>query len=133
MLSPEERKALKACLQEAKQKVSTAAQLAAFIETFPEPDRSLALLWHELIATEAPHLKPRTWYGMPAYATAAGKVICFFQPASKFKTRYATLGFTEAAALDEGECWPVAFAITGTSPQVREQLRRLIRRACSRP
>ncbi|MGB9897582.1 iron chaperone, partial [Thermanaerothrix sp.] len=81
----------------------------AKIAEMPEPDRTMALRLHEIITTAAPELTPRLWYGMPAYARA-GKVVCFFQGAQKFKTRYATLGFTDAAHLDEGVMWPTAFA-----------------------
>lgn len=81
------------------------------IAAMPEPDRSMAKRIHELIKKNAPILSPKTWYGMPAYANKDGKVVCFFQAASKFKYRYATLGFQEDANLDEGSMWPTAFAL----------------------
>lgn len=80
------------------------------IEAMPEPDRTLGKRLHRIIKASAPDLVPRLWYGMPAYAKD-GKVLCFFQGASKFKTRYATLGFSDVAVLDEGSLWPVAFAV----------------------
>jgi len=81
------------------------------IAAMSEPDRSMAKRLHTIIKASAPTLSPKTWYGMPAYANRDGKVICFFQSASKFKTRYATLGFSDAAKLDEGSMWPTAFAL----------------------
>jgi len=98
------------------------------IAQLPEPDRTLALRIHELVRQEAPALTPRLWYGMPAYARD-GTVVCFFQPASKFGSRYATFGFTDAACLDEGAWWPVSFAITALDGAVEQTLRALVRRA----
>src|SRR5262249_953769 len=83
----------------------------AKIAEMSEPDRALAGRLHAVITASAPALSPRTWYGMPAYARD-GKVVCFFQPAQKFKTRYATLGFNDTANLDDGAMWPVAYALT---------------------
>ncbi len=100
----------------------------ARIAEMPEPDRTMALRLHEIITTAAPELTPRLWYGMPAYAQG-GKVVCFFQGAQKFKTRYATLGFTDAAHLDEGVMWPTAFALLELTPAVEEQVAALVRRA----
>jgi uncharacterized protein YdhG (YjbR/CyaY superfamily) len=82
----------------------------ARIASMPEPDRAMAEQLHAIIKAAAPDLSPRTWYGMPAYAKD-GNVLCFFQDAHKFKTRYATLGFSDKANLDEGTMWPVAFAL----------------------
>lgn len=87
----------------------------AKIAEMPEPDRTMAERLHTLIKTRAPTLVPRLWYGMPAY-TSEGKVICFFQSAQKFNTRYSTLGFTDAANLDAGAMWPVAFALKELTP-----------------
>ncbi|GBD24531.1 hypothetical protein HRbin29_02209 [bacterium HR29] len=98
------------------------------IAQLPEPDRTLALRIHEIVREEAPALTPRLWYGMPAYAKA-GSVLCFLQPASKFGTRYATFGFTDAARLDEGSWWPVSFALTALEPETEETIRRLLRKA----
>ncbi|WP_298818580.1 iron chaperone [Chloroflexus sp.] len=98
------------------------------IAEMPEPDRTLATRLHEIIMTNAPMLAPRLWYGMPAYALM-GKVICFFQSAQKFQTRYATLGFSDSARLDDGAMWPTAFAVTGLTPEVEEHIAALVRRA----
>lgn len=83
----------------------------AAIRQMQEPDRSLAGRLHDIIAGHAPGLMPKTWYGMPAYANADGKVVCFFQDAGKFKTRYATFGFQHDARLDDGNMWPTGFAL----------------------
>ena len=83
---------------------------------------------HRVVSEEAPGLDPKTWYGFPTYARD-GKNIVFFQPASKFGTRYGTIGFQEDASLDEGDLWAVAFAVSGAGEQVEEQLRALLRRA----
>lgn len=92
------------------------------------PDREIAERVHEIVIAAAPALVPRTWYGMPAYAKD-GKVICFFQSAGKFKTRYATFGFQHDANLDDGNMWPVAFAITGLTPTEEASLSDLVKRA----
>ena len=86
------------------------AALAA-IDAMREPDRAMAKRLHAIIKASAPALSPKTWYGMPAYANKDGKVVCFFQSAQKFNTRYATFGFSDTANLDEGALWPVAFAL----------------------
>uniref|UniRef100_A0A7C2FVW6 DUF1801 domain-containing protein n=1 Tax=Thermus islandicus TaxID=540988 RepID=A0A7C2FVW6_9DEIN len=126
-LTPEEKAALKARLQESERIQGEEAVLAQ-VKAWPEPDRSLFLELHALVRTEAPALTPRLWYGMPAYAEK-GRVLCFFQPAHKFKTRYATLGFTDRARLDEGHFWPVAFALTRLTPEEAARIRALLRRA----
>ena len=90
----------------------------------------LALRVHEIVTTAAPELMPKTWYGMPAYAKD-GKNICFFQPAAKFKARYATLGFEPAAELDEGTMWPTAFALTTLDAAAEARIAELVRRAVS--
>jgi hypothetical protein len=87
------------------------SEVLAKIAEMPEPDRAMGERLHAVIKASAPALSPRLWYGMPAY-TKDGKIVCFFQPAQKFKTRYATLGFNDAANLDEGAMWPTAFALT---------------------
>jgi len=98
------------------------------IAAMPEPDREMALRLHALIQAVAPELSPRLWYGMPAYARE-GQVVCFFQPAHKFHTRYATLGFTDAARLDEGTMWPVAFALQALTDAEAERIAALVARA----
>ncbi len=92
------------------------------------PDRALGERLHAIIRATAPDLAPRLWYGMPAYAKD-GKVVCFFQNAVKFKTRYATLGFSDTAALDDGRMWPTAFALTELTPEVEARIAALVQRA----
>jgi len=96
----------------------------------PEPDRSLGERLHALIKAHAPGLAPRLWYGMPAYARD-GKIVCFFQGAHKFKTRYATLGFSDAARLDDGRMWPTAYALTELTAAEEARLGALLRQAAS--
>ena len=103
--------------------------LAKFAE-MPDADRAIAERIHTLIREHAPDLTPRTWYGMPAY-TKNDKVVCHFQPAQKFKTRYATFGFSDKAALDDGTMWPVAFALTSLTAADEERLVALIKQAVS--
>ena len=114
----EERDAMKQHAQELKTAARRGAgkqdgesELLAKIAEMTEPDRALAERVHAIVKASAPDLTPRTWYGMPAYAKD-GKVLCFFQPAQKFKTRYSTFGFNDAANLDDGTMWPIAFALT---------------------
>jgi uncharacterized protein YdhG (YjbR/CyaY superfamily) len=97
----------------------------------PEPDRSLGERVHAIVKSNAPQLTPRTWYGMPAYANADGKVVCFFQSGEKFKTRYATLGFSEQANLDEGAMWPVAFALKKLTAAEEARIVALVKSAVS--
>ncbi len=106
-----------------------AAALAA-IAALPAPDRALAERLHALITASAPDLSPKTWYGMPAYARD-GQVVCFFQSAEKFKTRYATLGFSDKAHLDDGALWPVAFALSAWTEAVEAQIAALVQKALS--
>ncbi|HET9847545.1 MAG TPA: DUF1801 domain-containing protein [Candidatus Dormibacteraeota bacterium] len=94
------------------------------------PDRAIAKRLHALIKASAPGLSPTTWYGMPAYARD-GKTVCFFQPAQKFKTRYATLGFNDKANLDEGNMWPVAFALKELTPADEARIGTLVKKAAS--
>ncbi len=102
----------------------------AKIAEMPAPDRAMGERLHALIRASAPSLAPRLWYGMPAYAKD-GKVICFFQSAAKFKTRYATLGFSDQARLDEGTMWPTGFALTEVTAEVEARISALVRRALS--
>src|SRR5665213_1027927 len=92
-------------------------------------DRALAERVHVTVTANAPHLSPKTWYGMPAYANADGKVVVFFKDAGKFKYRYSTLGFQEAAKLDDGDMWPVEYAITKWSPIVANKVAALVKAA----
>ena len=97
-----------------------------FRSEMPEPERTMATKLHALVKAAAPSLAPKTWYGMPAYAKA-GKVVCFFQSAKKFSTRYASFGFSDAATLDDGDLWPVAFALQRWTPAVESRLAALLR------
>jgi uncharacterized protein YdhG (YjbR/CyaY superfamily) len=106
------------------------AVLDAIAAMAPE-DRALAERVHVAVTTTAPDLAPKTWYGMPAYADADGKVVVFFQDAGKFKARYATLGFNDTAALDDGDFWPTSFALQAWSPAVEERIVALVRTATS--
>jgi uncharacterized protein YdhG (YjbR/CyaY superfamily) len=103
-------------------------EVLAKIAQMPEPDRSLARRLHAIITQSAPVLVPRTWYGMPAYAKD-GKVVCFFQSAQKFKSRYATLGFSDQARLDEGAMWPTGFGLRELTAEVESRIAALVRRA----
>ncbi len=106
------------------------AVLDAIAAMTPE-DRALAERVHVAVTTTAPDLSPKTWYGMPAYADADGKVVVFFQDAGKFKARYSTLGFNDAANLDDGDLWPTSFALTGWSAEVEEKVVALVQAATS--
>lgn len=104
--------------------------LLAKIAEMPAADRDIAERVHAIITTTAPELAPKTWHGMPAYAKD-GKVLCFFQSAAKFKARYATLGFSDEVALDDGAMWPTSFALTQVTPEVEARIADLVRRAMS--
>jgi uncharacterized protein YdhG (YjbR/CyaY superfamily) len=100
------------------------------IAEMPEPDRAMAERLHAIIKASAPALSPRTWYGMPAYAKD-GKVVCFFQSAEKFKSRYATFGFNDAANLDEGAMWPTSFALKELTAAEEKEIGELVKKAVS--
>jgi len=100
----------------------------AKIAEMGQPDRAMAERLHALIKETAPDLAPRTWYGMPAYAKD-DKVVCFFQSAEKFKARYATLGFSDKATLDDGDMWPTSFALKDLTPDVEARIRTLVEQA----
>ena len=100
------------------------------ITEMPEPDRAMAKRIHELVTENAPDLWPKTWYGMPAYAKD-GKVICFFQAASKFNVRYATFGFQPDAKLDDGNMWPASFALIKLTPAEEKKIVALVKKAMS--
>ncbi len=106
------------------------AVLARIAEMTPE-DRELAERVHATVTAAAPNLTPKTWYGMPAYANADGKVVVFFQDAGKFNYRYSTLGFQEAANLDDGDMWPASYALTAWSPAVESRVTELVKAAVS--
>jgi len=129
----EERAAMKERARELKaeaQKADGESALLARIAEMPEPDRSMAERLHAIIKDIAPELSPKTWYGMPAYARE-GKVVCFFQSAHKFGARYATLGFTDAANLDEGAMWPTSFALKELTAAEEVRISALVKRAVS--
>ncbi len=106
------------------------AVLDRIAEMAPE-DRALAERVHAIVTENAPELSPKTWYGMPAYANADGKVVVFFQDAGKFSSRYSTLGFQDTANLDDGDMWPASYALTGWSPVVEEKVAELVKAAIS--
>jgi uncharacterized protein YdhG (YjbR/CyaY superfamily) len=129
----EERAAIKERVRETKAAANKAdgeTELLAKIAEMREPDRAMGKRLHAVIKASAPSLSPRLWYGMPAYARD-GKVLCFFQPAQKFKTRYATFGFNDAAHLDEGSMWPVAFALTKLTAGDEARIGALVKKAVS--
>jgi uncharacterized protein YdhG (YjbR/CyaY superfamily) len=106
------------------------SEVLAKIAELPEPDRTMAGRLHAIIKASAPGLSPRTWYGMPAYAKD-GNVVCFFQSAQKFKTRYATLGFSDKAHLDEGNMWPCAYALEELTAADEARIAALVKKAVS--
>src|SRR5437867_10752496 len=121
---------LKAEARANKDKAEGESDVLAKIAEMPKPDRAMAKRLHAIIKASAPALSPRTWYGMPAYAKD-GKVVCFFQSAQKFNTRYATLGFSDQANLDEGALWPVAFALKELTATEEASIVALVKRAVS--
>ena len=121
---------LKAEARANKNKAEGESDVLAAIDAMLEPDRSMAKRLHAIIKASAPALAPKLWYGMPAYARD-GKIVCFFQAAQKFNTRYATLGFSDAANLDDGAMWPVEFALTEVTPAVEARIAALVKRAVS--
>jgi uncharacterized protein YdhG (YjbR/CyaY superfamily) len=135
----EERGAMKERAKELKSEARRAPRAAkadgesavlAKIAELPEPDRALAERLHGIIKANAPALSPKTWYGMPAYAKD-GKIVCFFQPAQKFQSRYATFGFNDAANLDEGTMWPTSFALTELTADDEARIGALVKKAVS--
>ncbi len=131
--SDEEKAAAKARVRELKAEAAKADGESAALEAIAamqEPDRSMARRIHAIIKASAPALSAKTWYGMPAYARD-DKVICFFQPAQKFKTRYATFGFNDSAKLDDGALWPVAFALKQLTAAEEARISALVKKAAS--
>ena len=123
-------KELKAEARADKNKADGESEVLAAIAAMLEPDRVLAERLHKIIKANAPALSPKTWYGMPAYAKD-GKIVCFFQCAQKFNTRYATLGFSDSANLDEGALWPVAFALKKLTAAEEAKISALVKKAVS--
>lgn len=126
----ERAKELKAEERANKNRAAGESDLLAKIAEMPEPDRAMAQRLHEIITESAPDLWPKTWYGMPAYATD-GKIVCFFQGASKFNARYATLGFNDTAHLDEGPMWPTAYALIELTAAEEARIVELVKKAVS--
>ena len=127
----EERAAMMERIQESKSdKADGERAVLAKIDEMPGPERDMAKRLHAIIKAVAPALSPKTWYGMPAYAND-GKVVCFFQSAQKFKTRYATFGFSDQANLDEGAMWPTAFALKELSAADEARIAALVKKALS--
>jgi uncharacterized protein YdhG (YjbR/CyaY superfamily) len=132
----EERGAMKERARELKaearrgKKADAESALLAKLAEMPEPDRAMAERLHAVITAAAPDLDPKLWYGMPAYAKD-GKVDCFFQPAQKFSTRYATLGFNDTANLDDGAMWPTAYGLTELTAAEEERIAALVTKAVS--
>ncbi len=121
---------LKAAERADKDRAAGESAVLAKIAEMPDAERSMAGRLHAIILASAPALWPKTWYGMPAYAKD-GKVVCFFQSAQKFNTRYATLGFSDTANLDEGDMWPTAFALTGLTAAEEARISALVKKAVS--
>ncbi len=122
-------KELKAEARATKSRADGERAVLAAIAEMPDGDRVLAERLHAIITASAPTLAPKTWYGMPAYANQDGKVVCYFQAASKFTTRYATLGFNDAAHLDDGTMWPTAFALTQLTAADEARISALVQQA----
>ena len=127
----ERAKELKAEARANKDKAAGESDLLTKIAALPEPDRSMAKRLHEIVKTSAPALSPKTWYGMPAYANKDGKVVCFFTPASKFNTRYASFGFNEDANIDEGNMWATSFALVKLTAAEESKISALVKKAVS--
>jgi len=127
----ERAKELKAEARADKNKAEGENAALAAIAAMPEPDRSMASRLHAIIKASAPTLSPKTWYGMPAYANKDGKVVCFFTPASKFNSRYATFGFNDDAKLDEGALWPTSFALKELTTAAEAKIGALVKKAVS--
>ena len=130
----EERAAMRERAREQKveaQKADGERAVLAKIAEMPEPDRAMAERLHEIVKASAPTLSPKTWYGMPAYANKDGKVVCHFQSAQKFNTRYATFSFSDKANLDEGAMWPTSFALKELTDTEEAKIGALVKRAVS--
>jgi uncharacterized protein YdhG (YjbR/CyaY superfamily) len=116
-------------LKAAKNKEEAERDVLAKIAEMPKADRVMAERIHAIVKASAPDLSPRTWYGMPAYANEDGKIVCFFQSAEKFKSRYATLGFNDRANLDNGAMWPTAFALKDVTAAEEKKIAALVKKA----
>ncbi len=133
-ITAEEKAAMKALVKERKANATKAEEESACVAAIAEmrePDRSMAKRIHAIIKDSAPSLSAKTWYGMPAYANQDGNVVCFFQSAQKFKARYATLGFSDKANLDEGRMWPVVYALKELTATEEAKISALVKKAAS--
>ena len=129
VFSDDELEAIKEAKRERGGKVDGASDLRAKIAEMKGIDRELAERLHAIVTTTAPSLVPKTWYGMPAYARADGKLVCFFTPAAKFKSRYATFGFEQSAKLDGGNMWPTSFALLKLGEAEEKKIAAMVKRA----
>ncbi len=127
----ERAKELKAESNPKKGKADGERDVLAKIADMPEPERTMATRIHEIIKANAPQLSPKTWYGMPAYANKDGKIVCFYQSAKKFETRYGTLGFNDTANLDDGDLFPVAYALKALTAKEEAAIIAIIKKAVS--
>jgi len=126
----ERAKELKAEARASKNRAEGESDVLAKLAEMPEPDRTIGEKVHAIVTANAPELMPRTWYGMPAY-TRDGKVVCFFQSASKYEVRYSTLGFNDAANLDDGAMWPTTYALMELTDAVEAKIVELVKKAVS--
>ena len=129
--SAEEKAAMRARAKELKSKADGESAVLDALAKMSPSDRALGKRIHAIVKQSAPELTPKTWYGMPAYANKDGKVVVFFRDAGKFKERYAMLGFNEAAKLDDGSMWPVAFALTKLAKADEARIAKLVKQAVS--
>jgi uncharacterized protein YdhG (YjbR/CyaY superfamily) len=120
---------LKAEARRSRDKADGESDVLAKIAEMPQPDRAMAKRLHAIMKANAPVLSPKTWYGMPAYANKDGKVVCYFTPASKFKSRYATFGFNDDANLDEGAMWPTSYALKELTDAEEARIGALVKKA----
>jgi len=130
-ITAEEKAAMRELVKERRRNASAAEEAAEVLEkinAMPPSDRAMAKKVHAIIKSAAPELAPKTWYGMPAYYKD-GKVICYFQDAAKFKSRYATLGFSDAATLDDGAVWPIAYAVSELNAADEARISALVKKA----
>ena len=129
--SAEEKAAMKARAKELKAAAEGEEAIRAALKAMSPADRKLGERMHAIVSKAAPELTPKTWYGMPAYANKDGKVVCFFRDAGKFKERYAMFGFNDAAKLDDGTMWPIAFAVTKLTKADEAKIAKLVKQAVS--
>lgn len=133
VFSKEEREAMRELARERKRgdKGDGLSDVLAKIAEMQPEDRAIAEKVHAIVTKNAPHLSPKTWYGFPAYANGDGKVVCFFQPAAKFKTRYGTLGFSDQAKLDDGSVWPTSYALKKLTAADEKRIAELVKKAAA--